>query len=52
MDRSNERHLPDGKKGTQRPGTIKDVKKEIHARARKVLQHGIGESVRAGRDKR
>ena len=29
------------------PGKIEDVKKKIHARARKVLQHGIGNFVRA-----
>ena len=32
--------------GMQRPGKIKDVKKKkIHARARKVLSHGIGDFV-------
>ena len=29
--------LPDEKIGMQRPGEIEDVKKKIHARARKVL---------------
>ena len=29
----------------QRPGKIEDVKKKIHARVRKVLQHGIGNFV-------
>ena len=29
----------------QSPGEIEDVKKKIHARARKVLQHGIGNFV-------
>ena len=29
--------LPDGRKGMRRPGEIEDVKKKIHARARKVL---------------
>ena len=29
----------------RRPGEIEDVKKKIHARARKVLQHGIGNFV-------
>ena len=28
-----------------RPGKIKNLKKKIHARARKVLQHGIGNFV-------
>ena len=27
------------------PGEIEDVKKKVHARARKVLQHGIGNFV-------
>ena len=26
----------------QRPGKIKDVRKKIHARAKKMLYHGIG----------
>ena len=30
----------------QSPGEIEDVKKKIHARARKVLQHGISNFVR------
>ena len=29
----------------QSPGEIKDVKKKIHARARKILQHRIGNFV-------
>ena len=29
----------------QIPGTIEDVKKKIHARARKMLQHGISNFV-------
>ena len=29
----------------RRPGEIKDVKKKIHARVRKVLKHGIGNFV-------
>ena len=42
MDGYNGRCLPDGKKGMRRPGEIEDVKKKIHARAKKVLWHGIG----------
>ena len=34
---NNRRCLPDERKGMRRPGEIKDVKKKIHARARKVL---------------
>ena len=34
---NNGRCIPDGRKGMQRPGEIEDVKKKIHARARKVL---------------
>ena len=34
---NNGRCLPDGRKGMQSPGEIEDVKKKIHARARKVL---------------
>ena len=45
VDGNNERCLPDGKKGMQSLGEIEDVKKKIHARARKVLQHGIGNFV-------
>ena len=33
--------VPDGRKGMQSPGEIKNVKKKIHARARKMLQHEI-----------
>ena len=40
---NNRRCLPDGKKGMRRPGKVENVKKKIHARARKVLQHGIGD---------
>ena len=29
--------LPDERKGMQRPGKIEDVKKKIHARAKKML---------------
>ena len=29
--------VPDGRKGMRRPGKIEDVKKKIHARARKVF---------------
>ena len=39
------RCLPDGRKGMRRPGEIEDVKKKIHAREGKVLQHGIGNFV-------
>ena len=34
---NNKRCLPDERKGMQRPGKIEDVKKKIHARAKKVL---------------
>ena len=34
---NNGRYLPDGRKGMQRPGEIEDVKKKIHAQARKML---------------
>ena len=34
---NNRRCLPDGKKGMRRPGKIEDVKKKIHARARKMV---------------
>ena len=34
---NNGRCLPDGRKGMRRPEEIKDVKKKIHARARKML---------------
>ena len=37
MDLNNGRCLPDGRKGMKRPGEIENVKKKIHARARKVL---------------
>ena len=37
VDGNNGRCLPDGRKGMQSPGEIEDVKKKIHARARKVL---------------
>ena len=37
VDGNNGRCLPDGRKGMQRPVEIEDVKKKIHARARKVL---------------
>ena len=40
MDGSNGRL--DGTKGMQGPRKIENVKKKIHARARKVLWHGIG----------
>ena len=33
----NGRCLPDGRKGMRRPGKIEDVKKKIHARARKMV---------------
>ena len=34
---NNGRCLPDERNGMQRPGEIEDVKKKIHARARKML---------------
>ena len=34
---NNRKCLPDGRKGMQSPGKIEDVKKKIHARARKML---------------
>ena len=34
---NNRRCLPDGNKGMRRPGETENVKKKIHARARKVL---------------
>ena len=34
---NNRRCLPDGRKGIRRSGKIEDVKKKIHARARKAL---------------
>ena len=37
VDGNNRRCLPYGKKGMRSPGKIKDVKKKIHARAKKVL---------------
>ena len=37
VDGNNRRCFPDGRKGMQRPGKVEDVKKKIHARARKVL---------------
>ena len=37
VDGNNRRCLPDGKKGMRSPGEIENVKKKIHARARKVL---------------
>ena len=36
-DGNNRRCLPDERKGMRRPGEIEDVKKEVHARARKML---------------
>ena len=44
MDGNNRRSLPDGRKEMQRPGEMEDVKK-IHARARKMLYHVIGNFV-------
>ena len=41
MDGNNGRCLADGKKRMQRSGKVENVKKKIHARARKMLQHGI-----------
>ena len=37
VDGNNRRCLPDGRNGMRRPGEIEDVKKKIHARARKML---------------
>ena len=37
VDGNNGRCLPDGRKGMRRPGKIENVKKKIHARARKML---------------
>ena len=37
VDGNNRRCLPGGRKRMQRPGKIEDVKKKIHARARKML---------------
>ena len=45
MDGNNRRSLPDGRKEMQSPGEMEDVKKKIHARARKMLYHGIGNFV-------
>ena len=45
MDGNNRKYLPNGRKGTQCAREIKDVKKKIHARARKVLWRGIGNFV-------
>ena len=44
VDGNNRKCLPDGRKGMQSPGKIENVKK-IHAIARKVLEHGIGNFV-------
>ena len=41
----NNRCFPDGRKGMRSPGEIENVKKKIHARARKVLCHEIGNFV-------
>ena len=45
VDGNNRRCLPDQRKGMRRPGKSEDVKKKIHARARKVLYHRIGNFV-------
>ena len=45
VDGNDRRCLLDGRKEMGRPGTIEDVKKKIHARARKMLLHGIGNFV-------
>ena len=37
VDGNNRRCLPDGRKGMRSPGEIEDVKKKIHAGARKML---------------
>ena len=46
MDGNNRRCLPDERKGMQSLGEIEEnVRKKIHARVRKMLYHGIGNSV-------
>ena len=47
MDWNNVKCFPDGRKRMQSPGKIEDVKKKIHFKARKMLQHGIGNFVLA-----
>ena len=37
MDRNNKRYLPDGRKIMKSLGEIKNMKKKLHARARKML---------------
>ena len=37
VDENNRRCLSDGRKELQSPGEIEDVKKKIHARARKMI---------------
>ena len=37
--------MEDGRKGMQMPREIENMKKKIHAKARKMLQHGIGNFV-------
>ena len=41
VDEKNRRRLPDGRKGVQRQGKIKDVKKKVHAREKQIPQHGF-----------
>ena len=45
MDGNDRRCLPDGRKEMQRPTKIENVYKRIHARAGKVLQHQINDTV-------
>ena len=51
MDRNNRTCLSDGRKGMRRPGKIKDVKKKIHARARKYWRRRAEGQVRLYRDR-
>ena len=44
VDGNNRERLPDGRKGMHKVEKNKDVKK-VYARARKVLQRGVGNSV-------
>ena len=39
---NNRRCLPDGRKGIKSPEKIKNMKKKVHNRVRKMLYHGIG----------
>ena len=42
MNGNNRRCRPHGRKGIQRPRKIENISGKIHATARKVLYHGIG----------